>query len=116
MIFLIISYILIITGFILFFIRKKIKKNETGLKVAKITEVKKVDESYELTLKYSFDKGATFVTGTIFTNKKKHIGEEIIIRILDDDSLELYHDDRIIIYLAMGCWILGMLILCLFCK
>ena len=36
MVFLIISYVLIIAGFVLVYMKKKLKKNEIGLKVAKI--------------------------------------------------------------------------------
>lgn len=116
MVFLIISYVLIIAGFALVYMKKKLKKNEIGLKVAKITDVKQNDGHYELTIKYSFDDGITFLKGTILSKKKKHVGEDVIIQVLEDDSVELYQDDKIILFASFGCWILGILILCLFCK
>ncbi|RHB42261.1 hypothetical protein DW886_17225 [Enterocloster aldenensis] len=116
MVFLIISYVLIIAGFVLVYVRKKRKKSEIGLKVAKITNVKQNDGNYELTIKYSFDEGTTFLEGIILSERKKTIGEDVIIQVLDDDSVELYKDDKIILFASFGCWILGILILCLFCK
>lgn len=116
MFFLFISYALIIAGFILVYIRKKHKKNEVSLKVAKIMEVKQIDGGYELIIQYSFDEGATFVKGTILSNKRRLVGEDVIIRVLDDDGVELYKDDKIFLFASIGCWVLGILILCLFCK
>ncbi|WP_373266195.1 hypothetical protein [Hungatella hathewayi] len=116
MVFLVISYILIIAGFVLIYCRKKNKKNNTELNVAKIMEVKHTDDNFELTIKYSLDKGSTFILGTILSNKKRRIGEDVIIQILEDETIELYKDDKIILFTSVGCWILGILILCLFCK
>jgi len=116
MVFFIISYVLIIAGFVLVYMRKKLKKNEIGLKVAKIIEVKQNNGNYELTIKYSFDEGTTFLKGTILSKRKKHVGEDVIIQVLEDDIVELYKDDKMILFASFGCWILGILILCFFCK
>lgn len=116
MVFLIISYVLIAVGFILVYMRKKLKKNEIGLNVAKIAEIKQIDGNYEITIEYSFDEGTTFLKGTILSNRRRYVGEDIIIRVLDDENVELYKDNKIILFASIGCWILGILIICLFCK
>ena len=116
MIFLAIAYVLIIAGFVLVYARKKIKKENPGLKVAKITGIQKTGDGYEMTIKYSFDEGVTFLEETIWSSKKRSIGEDIIIQIMDDGSVELYIEDKMISFASIGCWILGILILCFFCK
>lgn len=117
MFFLIISYILIILGFVFLFMRRKLKKNDERLKVAKIMNVIKAqDNTYEITVQYSFDDGATYLTDTFESKQKQFVKEEIIIKVLEDGTVEPYKGGRELLFVSTGCWIIGMLIICLLCK
>ncbi len=110
----IISYILIIIGFILFLNRKRIKRSDQNLKVAKITGITKIESrNYELVIQYSFDEGMTFKTDTLQTRKKKSINDDIIIKLFDDGSIKLYEADKKMILICIICWIIGIMLLCI---
>ena len=110
---LILAYVLIFTGFFLFYKRKKDKKNDESLKVARVTKiVKNEDNYYDLTIRYCLDNGMNFETKIIQAHHKHYIDEDIIIKQLPDGEIELYDGNKKMVLIYVGCWIIVIIILC----
>lgn len=87
---LIASYIFIILGFVLSSRVKKHKKKDASIKIGTVVDITKRNEMYELVIRYSVDDGKTFLEGDVRSRKRTNIGENVIISIMEDESIELY--------------------------
>jgi len=127
---LIIAYIFIILGFIIWFkctttfsiagkiiYRKKeqIKQESVDLMIGVVKEIRPTKDKYnEVLIAYSLDEGETYLEQIIET-KKKHLEKNVVIRMLDNGTVELYEKSKVPLIASLLCWTVG-LVLCVFVK